>query len=161
MFLKNMAERKKFYLTKKGLEGFKKEYETLKVLRIAKTKGEVPKIWESEDLNPEYLSFQEDLTFLETRIVELENILKNACLIKHPLKKELNVINLGATVKVKVGEEKDEFTIVGTLEANPALGKISNESPVGMVLLGHKVGDEVIVSSPIKTIYKINKIKYS
>ncbi len=161
MFSKNMAERKKFYLTKKGLDGFKKEYETLKDLRIAKTKGEVPKIWESEDLNPEYLSFQEDLNFLETRIAELENIFKSACLIKHPSKKELNVINLGATVRVKVGEEKDEFTIVGTLEAKPSLGKISNESPVGMAFLGHKVGDEIVVSSPIKTIYKINKIKYN
>jgi len=160
-FLKNMAERKKFYLTKKGLEGFKKEYETLKDLRIAKTKGEVPKIWESEDLNPEYLSFQEDLNFLETRIAELENIFKNACLIKHPSKKELNVVNLGATVRVKVGEEKDEFTIVGTLEAKPSLGRISNESPVGLALLGHKVGDEVLISSPIKTIYKIKKIKYN
>jgi len=156
-----MAEGKKFYLTKKGLEGFKKEYETLKDLRIAKTKGKVPKIWESEDLNPEYLSFQEDLNFLETRIAELENIFKNACLIIHPLKKELNVVNLGATVRVKVGEEKDEFTIVGTLEAKPSLGKISNESPVGMALLGHKVGDEVLISSPIKTIYKIKKIKYN
>lgn len=156
-----MAEREKFYLTKKGLEGFKKEYETLKELRIAKTKGEVPKIWESEDLNSEYLSFQEDLNFLETRIAELENIFKSACLIKHPLKKELNVVNLGAIVKVKVGEEKDEFTIVGTLEAKPSLGKISNESPVGSALLGHKVGDEVVVSSPIKTIYKINNIKYN
>ncbi len=156
-----MAEREKFYLTKKGLEELKKEYETLKDLRIVKTKGEVPKIWESEDLNPEYLSFQEDLNFLETRMIELENIFKKACLIRHPSKKELNVVNLGATVKVKVGEEKDEFTIVGTLEAKPSLGKISNESPVGKALLGHKLGDEVVVSSPIKTIYKINKIKYN
>ena len=156
-----MEERKKFYLTKKGLEKFKKEYEALRNLRVAKTKGEAPKIWESEDLNPEYLSFQEDLNFLETRITELENIFKNACLIKHPLKKELNVISLGATVKVEVGEEKDEFTIVGTLEAKPSLGRISNESPVGSALLGHKVGDEIIVSSPIKTIYKIKKIKYN
>jgi len=156
-----MEERKKFYLTKEGLETFKKEYETSKGLRIAKIKGEVPKIWESEDLNPEYLSFQEDLTFLETRITELENILKNACLIKRPSRKELDVVSLGAIVKVKVGEEKDEFTIVGTLEAKPSLGKISNESPVGAALLGHKVGDEVAISSPIKTIYKINKIKYN
>ncbi len=156
-----MEERKKFYLTKKGLDGFKKEYEALKNLRVAKTKGEAPKIWESEDLNPEYLSFQEDLNFLETRIVELENIFKNAYLIKHPSKKELNIVSLGATVIVKVGEEKDEFTIVGTLEAKPSLGKISNESPVGSALLGHKVGDEVVVSSPIKTIYKIKKIKYN
>lgn len=156
-----MEEKKKFYLTKKGLKGLKKEYETLKNLRVAKTKGEAPKIWESEDLNPEYLSFQEDLNFLETRIAELESIFKNACLIKRPLKKELDIISLGAIVRVKVGEEKDEFTIVGTLEAKPSLGKISNESPVGRALLGHRVGDEVVVSSPIKTIYKINKIKYN
>ncbi len=156
-----MTERKKFYLTKKGLENFKKEHQTLKNLRAAKTKGEAPKIWESEDLNPEYLSFQEDLSFLETRIAELENILKNAFLIKPPSKKESKMINLGATVKVKVDGERDEFTIVGTLEANPSLGRISNESPVGVALLGHKTGDEVVVSSPIKTVYKIKKIKYS
>lgn len=156
-----MPEEKKFYLTKKGLEELKKEYEVLKKLRTAKTKGEAPKIWESEDLNPEYLSFQEDLDFLETRIAELENILENFSLIKKPGKKNLNTVNLGATVTVQVNKQEDEFTVVGTLEANPALGKISDESPVGSVLLGHKVGDEVAVSSPIKTIYKIKKIRYN
>jgi len=155
-----MVKEKKFYLTKKGLEGLKKEYEVLKNLRIAKTKGEVPKIWESEDLNPEYLSFREDLSFLETRIAELKNILKNAELIKTPPKKKRDFIDLGATVEVRVNGDKDEFTIVGTLEANPSLGRISNESPVGRTLLDHKVGEEVTVSSPIKTIYKIKKIKY-
>ena len=114
-----MEEKKKFYLTKKGLKGLKKEYETLKNLRVAKTKGEAPKIWESEDLNPEYLSFQEDLNFLDTRIAELESIFKNACLIKRPLKKELDIISLGSTIKVKVGEDKDEFTSVGTIEVTP------------------------------------------
>lgn len=156
-----MVQRKKFYLTKKGLEDLEKEYKVLKNLRFAKTKGEVPKIWESEDLNPEYLSFQEDLSFLETRIAELENILKNVELIKTPSKKKRDVIGLGATVVVEVDGDKDEFRVVGTLEANPSLGKISNESPVGRALLGHKVGDEVIISSPIKTVYKINKIKYN
>ena len=56
--------------------------------------------------------------------------------------------------------QKDEFVIVGTLEANPALGKISNESPVGRAILGHKVGDAVVVSSPMKITYKIKNIKY-
>lgn len=156
-----MAPRKKFYLTKQGFKELEKEYEVLRKLRVAKTKGEAPKIWESEDLNPEYLSFREDLSFLETRMNELENILKNAELIKPPSKQGAKLVNLGATVRVKVDGEKDEFTIVGTLEANPSLGKISNESPVGQALLGHKVGDEVVVSSPIKTVYKIKKIKYN
>jgi len=155
-----MAEEKKFYLTKEGLEKIKKEYENLRKLKFSKTKGEIPKIWHSEDLNPEYLSFQEDLSFLEARLAELEYILKNAELIKPPQKEKQNIISLGAKVLVEVEGQRDEFEIIGTLEANPAIGKISNESPVGRTLLGHKVGDEIIVSSPIKTIYKIKKIKY-
>ena len=63
-------------------------------------------------------------------------------------------------VKIDVDGQKDEFVIVGTLEANPALGKISNESPVGKALLGHKIGDEVLVSSPAEIKYKIKNIKY-
>jgi len=55
---------------------------------------------------------------------------------------------------------KDELTIVGTLEANPSLGKISNESPVGRALLGRRVGEEVVISSPAKVVYKIVKIGY-
>jgi len=153
-------EEKKFYLTKEGLEKIKKEYRDLKNLKLSKTKGEIPKIWHSEDLNPEYLSFQEDLSFLETRIAELKNILKNVKLIKPPPKERQNVVNLGAQVIVEVDGQTDEFTIVGTLEANPSLGKISNESPVGRSLLGHRVGDEILISSSIKTIYKIKKIKY-
>lgn len=155
-----MPEEKKFYLTKEGLEGIKKECKDLKALKLAKTKGESPKVLHSEDLNPEYLAFREDLNFLEVRIFELENILKNTELIKPPKKEKQNTINLGATILVEIGGQNDEFILVGSLEANPSMGKISNESPVGKALLGHKTGDEVLISSPIKTIYKIKKIKY-
>ncbi|NCO80477.1 hypothetical protein GW869_01745, partial [bacterium] len=89
-----MAEEKKFYLTKEGLEKIQKEYQGLKNLKFSKTRGEIPKIWHSEDINPEYLSFWEDLSFLETRIAELENILKNAELIQPPPKEKQNVVNL-------------------------------------------------------------------
>ena len=155
-----MAEEKKFYLTKEGLEKIKKEYQDLRNLKLSKTKGEIPKIWHSEDLNPEYFAFQEDLSFLESRITELEYIFKNTELIKLPPKEKRNVVNLGATILVEVDGQNDEFTLVGSLEANPSLGKISNESPVGNALLGRRVGDAVIVSSPIQTVYKIKKIKY-
>jgi transcription elongation factor GreA len=155
-----MPQEKKFYLTKDGLEKLKKELQDLKNLKDSKTKGEVPKIWHSEDLNSEYLSFQEDLSFLESRITELKYILKNTQLIKLPPREKRNIIRLGARVLVEVDGQKDEFEIVGTLEANPIIGKISNESPVGRTLLGHKVGDAVLVSSPVKKIYKIKKIKY-
>ncbi|MFQ6049418.1 MAG: GreA/GreB family elongation factor [Candidatus Paceibacterales bacterium] len=152
---------KKFYLTKEGLEKIEKEYQDLKKIKLAKTKGESPKILHSEDLNPEYLSFQEDLSFLETRIAELKYILKNVELIKAPSKEKQNVVDLGATVTLEESDGQiNEFMIVGTLEANPSEGKISSESPVGKVLLGRKIGDKITITSPIKVIYKIKKIKY-
>jgi transcription elongation factor GreA len=158
-----MTGEKVFYITKEGLEKIKEEYEALKNLRQAKTGAEAPKILESEDLNPEYISFQEDLVLLETRINEIENVLKNIAIIEPPkTKQEKDVVGVGSKILVEIdGKEKDEFTIVGALEANPSLGKISNESPVGHALLNHKVGDKITISSPIKTVYKIKKIKYN
>ena len=161
-FSKVMTEEKKFYLTEQGLERIKREYQDLKDLKFAKTKGEIPKIWHSEDINPEYLSFREDLSFLETRIAELENILKNVELIKPPPKERQNIVNLGATVLAEIDGEIDEFTMVGTLEADPSNHKISNESPMGQGLLGRRVGETVVIKTPIvnhscKTI----KIKYN
>lgn len=157
-----MTEQKKFYLTKKGLEKLKEEYKSLKNLHLLKVKGEAPKTWQSEDLNPEYLSFQEDLSLFESRIFELEHILKNAEFIPAPKKENQNTVNLGATVTL---EEQDgsinEFMIVGSLEANPGEGKISSESPVGKTLLGSKLGEEVVITSPIKVVYRVKKIKYS
>lgn len=156
-----MAEEAKFYLTKKGLEKIKKEFETLKRLKLSKIKGESPQILHSEDINPEYIAFREDMSFLEAKTAELENVLKNVELIKSPPKQKQNIVNLGATVTL---EEKDgqinEFMVVGTLEANPSEGKISAQSPVGKSLLGHKIGDEIVITSPIKVVYKIKKIKY-
>lgn len=155
-----MAENK-FYLTKKGLEKIKKDYESLLDFRKMKTTGDVPSIWHSEDVNPEYLSFQEDMSVLEARLTEYENILKNVELIVPPSKDQRAVVSLGARVTVEVDNgQVDEYEVVGTLEANPSLGRISNESPVGRVLLGCKIGEEVLVSSPKKTTYRIIKIQY-
>lgn len=152
---------KTFYITKEKLRDLKKEHEELVAFEHNKVVGqEAPKVLESEDLNPEFVSFQEDMIFLRSRIEELQNILGNYELIKSPSKEKRVLVDLGAKVKIDIAGKKDEFMIVGTLEANPSLGKISNESPVGRALLGHKVGDEIVVSSPIKTTYKIKKIKY-
>jgi len=155
-----MEEEKKFYLTKQGLEKIKKEYELLKNLKSAKASGKTPEILHSEDANPEYLVFQEDMNFLETRLLELENVLKNAEIIKPPTKEKQDVIELGATVLVDMHGQKDEFVLVGSLEANPSLGKISNESPVGRALIGLRVGDVAAVSSSNAVNYKIKKIQY-
>lgn len=154
-------EGKTFYLTKAKLKELQSEYEELLDFeRKTQIGHEAPKIFESEDINPEFVSFQEDVGFLRSRIDELKNILDHHELIKNPPKEKQSIIDVGAKVKIDIGGQKDEFVIVGTLEANPALGKISNESPVGKALLGHKVGDEVVVSSPVKTVYKVKGIKY-
>jgi len=155
-----MIEGKKIYLTQEGLERLKNEARNLGEFKLLKTKNEVPKILQSEDLNPEYLSFQEDLSLFEARLADLEHIVKNAEIIQVPPKEKQNLISLGATVVVEVDGQEDEFEIVGSLEANPSIGRISNESPVGKALLGHEVREEIVISSPVKTVYKIKDIKY-
>jgi len=160
-FLQKMAQEKKFYLTKDGLRKLEKELQDLKNLKLSKAKGEIPKIWHSEDLNPEYLSFQEDLSFLESRIVELEYILKNAQLIKLPPKEKQNIVSLGTTVTLELDGELDEFTIVGSLETDPLNKKISNESPIGQALIGKRIGETLVIKTPIVNhACKIIKIKH-
>ena len=151
----------KFYVTRQGLEKVKKEYEKLLEFKHQKTLGETPSILHSEEANPEYLAFQEDMSLLDARLAEYENILQNAELIRKPSKNKVDVLDLGATVICEIEGEKDEFTIVGSLESNPSAGKISNESPVGKALLGNKVGDVVTVNSSVVVTYKILKISYS
>jgi len=149
-----------YYLTKEGLEKVKKEHQKLLDFKKAKTKGEVPSIWHSEDVNPEYLSFQEDMSLMEARVTEYENILRNAELIKKPSPSKQNQVQVGATIICEVEGEKDEFVLVGSLEANPTLGRISDESPVGKALLGKIVGETVTVNSSVKVSYKVLKISY-
>jgi len=151
---------KKYYITENKLKELRKEYKELFYLEHVKTRNEAPKFLESSEVSSEYLTYQEDISFLRARIRELEEIIKNYEIIKQPPKSERNQVKLGAKVKVKVGGEKDEFTIVGTVEANPSLGKISNESPVGKALIGHKKGDKITISSPTEVTYEVLKIKY-
>ena len=138
-----------------------KEYDELVALERKQVIGvEAPKILESDEMNPEFVSFQENMDALRARIDELENIFENYQLISKPSKEKIALVDLGAKVTIHAHGKKDEFMIVGTLEADPNLGKISNESPLGKALLGHKIGDEVLVSTPVKKTYKIKGIKY-
>ncbi len=150
-----------FYVTKEKLNELKKEYDKLIVFERNKTIGvEAPKVLESEDMNPEFVSYHEDMEILRSRIDELKGIIENHKLIKNPPKERQTFVDMGAKVTLDVDGKRGEFMIVGTLEANPSLNKISNESPVGRAILGHKIGDEIIISSPEKIKYKIKNIKY-
>lgn len=151
----------KYYLTMEGLEKIKSEYNRLLELRRSKTKNEeIPQTWHSEDVNPEYLAYQEDLDHLDRKISEHEHVLKNVEIVKAPDRTEREVVCIGSTVSVEIDGMINEFSIVGTLEADPMAGKISNESPVGRALVGKKPGDEVEVSSPITTIYKVKCVRW-
>jgi len=149
---------KKYYLTKEGYEKIRKDYEKLRAEKKEKLK-EVPEALHSEEMNPEYLAFRRELSLLEEKIAKLEEALRNAEVIKPP-SKNCKEIRLGATVTIEAGGEEDEFTLVGTMEADPVQGKLSDESPVGRALLGAREGDSVTVSSKVKVVYKIKKVRY-
>lgn len=154
-------EGKIYHITKEKLKELKKEHAELLAFEHSKLAShETPKILESDDLNPEFVSFQEGVETIMTRIDELEDILAHHQVIKKPSKDRATFVDLGAKVKVEKNGKKEEFTIVGTLEAHPELGKISNESPVGAALMGRKIGEEVVIDSPEKTKYKIKHIAY-
>ncbi len=150
---------KKYYLTEKGIDRVKMEYEELKKQRREKLKKESPEVFHSEEVNPEYITFRKELGVLEEKISKMEEVLRGAEIIKKP-SKGCKEIHVGAEITVDVKGQEDKLTLVGTMEADPSLGRISNESPVGRALLGHKEGDKVTVSSPIQTVYKIKKVDY-
>jgi len=151
-----------YYLTKIGAKKIQQEYEKLLDLRNKKVRGEdVPMLLHSEEVNPDYLLFQEDMELLEGKIVEYKAILENLEVITFPAVKERSIVQLGAVVTIDFDGEIDEFMIVGTLEADPVEKKISNESPIGQALLGSKVGDQVVPDVSLKQrTCRILKIEY-
>lgn len=140
---------KNTYLTVKGLADAKEELEYLKKTKRAQIAEKIHQAREYGDLaeNSEYDAAMEEQALAEHRISELENILKSAKVITKESDNQFVVI--GSTVKIEMDGEIDEFTIVGRVEADPSKKRISNESPLGMSLLGAKKGEEVEVTTPI------------
>ena len=131
------------------LEG-KKELESELASLVARRGDVADKIAEARDFgdlseNAEYDAAREEQGLLETRIAEIEDILRNAEIIKSNGK---GLIGLGSKVDLKIGSKTVTYTIVGPVEANPLEGKISNESPIGLALFGRKVGDDAKISTP-------------
>lgn len=156
-----MDTTKEVYLTKEGLEKLKKEYEDLttggrkKIAEMIKTAKEYGDLSE----NSEYADAKDQQVFIEGRISELEHLLKNAVIIDDS-HTNCTVVNVGCNVHVELETGEMEFRIVGSAEADPEKGWISNESPIGKALLGRKSGDEVEVAVPAGNIkYKIKNIK--
>ncbi len=140
---------KNVYLTHKGLSEAKEELEYLKKVKRVEIAQRINQAREYGDLteNSEYDSAMEDQALVENRINQLENILKDVKIITKERDNEFVVI--GSTVKIEMDDGIDEFTIVGRVEADPSKKKISNESPLGLALLGAQKGEEVEVTTPI------------
>ena len=146
-----MAEAKKVVMTYDGLKKMEQELENLKTVRRKEVAEKIKEARGQGDLseNAEYDAAKEEQGEIESRIVQLENLLRNAEVIDEDVLK-MDVVNLGSKVTVLDVEfdEEMEYTIVGSTEANSLKGKISNESPVGKALLGKQVGDIVKVETP-------------
>ena len=138
-------------LTQDGLAKIEHELEQLKHVRRPQV---AERIRESKELastqnNAEYDDAKNEQAFVEGRIRTLEKLVQDAVLIDEEQAHHASQVQIGSTVSVTNAEgKKQEFTIVGSTEADPANGRISNESPVGRALLGKGVGDEVLVDVP-------------
>jgi transcription elongation factor GreA len=138
------------FLTPEGLKKLEEELEYLRTVRRQEVAQRLRAALEEEqDIleNAEYEDAKNEQAFVEGRILTLETILKNFVLIEEG--GPTDRVSIGSRVTV-VGEEEEPETyhIVGSTEADPRSGRISNESPLGRALMGHQVGDEVIVDAP-------------
>ena len=131
--------KKSISLTAEGKKELEKELDELikgrpaiaERIAIARSFGDLSE-------NEEYSSARNEQKVAESRIMEIQDILKNAKVIRGGKKTK---VDLGATVTLNMNGKKATYTVVGTTEANPLEGKISNESPIGKALLGHKTGE--------------------
>ena len=147
------------YLSKDGETALRQELEQLVNVRRAEVAARIHDAKQHGDLseNAEYEEAKNEQAFVEGRIQTLEGMLKTAVIIENSGTEH---VSLGSTVVVEADDGEETFAIVGSAEARPAEGRISNESPVGRALLGRRAGDKVSVKLPngSEVVYSISKI---
>ena len=147
------------YISKDGLEKLRQELEEMVSVRRPEIAQRIHDAKEHGDLteNAEYEDAKNEQAFVEGRIQTLEALIKNATIIDE--NHSTDHVQIGSTVSVESGDGPETFTIVGSTEAKPTEGRISNESPVGRALLGHRKGETINVQVPAGDIaYKIVSI---
>lgn len=151
--------KKQYHLTKDGVKEFEEELAKL-VSRRAEVADAIKTAREQGDLseNAEYHAAKDEQQNMEARISEIEYILANTEVISRPRGK--SKVTLGSCVELKgAGGKKKTFQVVGTVEADPLEGKISDESPIGKALMGKALGDSVEIVTPAeKATYKVASI---
>lgn len=152
-------EQRQVPVTREGLERLKEELNELRDVRRPFIVAAIAEARSHGDLreNAAYDAARHDQAMNEKRIADLEVMLRNAVIIEDKQGGgRADEVTLGSTVVVEIEGDEERYTIVGAIEAKPALGLISNESPVGKALLGKRIGQTAIVSTPRgQSTYKI------
>lgn len=156
---------KHVYLTKEGLEKLQQDLETMKTVRRKEVAERLKQAIGFGDLseNSEYDDAKNEQAFIEGEIQRMEEMLINVVVIEEGAKVEDGSIAIGSKVVIRfVGDdEEEEYKIVGTVEADPMNNRISNESPVGKAIIGHKAGDIVEIEVPNGIVqYEILKVDH-
>ena len=149
------------YLTPKGKEELENELDILLNVRRPELAAKLKEAVSQGDLkeNADYHDTREQKAFVEGRIQYLENILRSATIISNDGSSDYVSIGSEVTIREQGMDDDETYMIVGAAEANPRAGRISNESPIGQALLGHKKGDKVRAVTPSgEIILKIKKI---
>ncbi|MBP2077496.1 transcription elongation factor GreA [Oceanobacillus polygoni] len=158
-----MVVEKSYYMTQEGKEKLEKELHYLKTDRRQEVVERIKVARDFGDLseNSEYDAAKDDQAFVEQRITQVEKMIRNAVIIEND-NDNPDIVSLGKTVTFVELPDGDEetYTIVGSAEADPFEGKISNDSPMAKSLLGHEIGTEVAVATPGGDIQvKITKVE--
>lgn len=146
-----MAEEKSYYMTEEGKQKLEEELHHLKTekrkevverIKIARGFGDLSE-------NSEYDAAKDEQAFVEARITQVEHMIRNAVIIEND-NENPDTVTMGKSVTFQELPDGDEetYTIVGSAEADPFEGKISNDSPMAQSLIGHSVGDKVTVATP-------------
>lgn len=155
-----MAEQN--YLTREGKEELENELDMLLNVKRPELAAKLKEAVAQGDLkeNADYHDTREQKSFVEGRIQYLENLLRSATIISNDGSSDYVTIGSEVTIREQGMDDDETYMIVGAAEANPRAGRISNESPIGQALLGHKKGDKVRAATPSgEIILKIRKIK--
>lgn len=137
------------FLTPEGLKKLEEELEYFRTVRRQEVAQRLRAVLEEQDIleNAEYEDAKNEQAFVEGRILTLEDILRNVAIIEEG--GPTDRVGIGSRVTVVEDDgEPETYHIVGSVEADPKRGRVSNQSPLGKALLGHRVGDEVIVNVP-------------
>jgi len=138
------------FLTKEGYQKLQEELDYLRTKKREEIAARLREAADGEDLieNAEYEAAKNEQAFVEGRIKDLELLLATAKIIEEPKVSELAQVGSKVSIQVMDSQSVEEYEIVGAAEANPIAGHISNESPLGKALLGHKAGEVVTVEAP-------------